>query len=262
MLAVCAALQPPPGVLACIGAAGALTAPEAAAALGKRLLHSLAAAAVAVASDAVTSHAGALSGGAGVVLAAGTGAVAVAAGPAGFVRVDGYGPWLGDDGSGAAIGLAGLRAVLRAADGRGPATALTAEAARCYGVPPDSLPAAIGNTPGTAREAARFAPHVVAAAAAGDPAAGSILDHAATHLADTVHAAAARSGLPAPIPLALTGGVLNTGTAFTARLHAALARTTPHRIVPAHGTALDGARLLAAIRTTVHEAQVVRHPAP
>ncbi|MYS50866.1 ATPase, partial [Streptomyces sp. SID6013] len=76
-------------------------------------------------SDAVTAHAGALGGRAGVVLAIGTGSVAVGIGADGtYARVDGWGPLLGDDGSGARIGTAGLRAALRAHDGRGPATAL------------------------------------------------------------------------------------------------------------------------------------------
>ena len=39
------------------------------------------------------------------------------------IPVDGWGPWLGDDGGGAWIGREALRAVLRARESRGPATA-------------------------------------------------------------------------------------------------------------------------------------------
>src|SRR5882762_4263734 len=108
-----------------VGAAGALTAPGAARALGEALLVSLRAERVAVTSDGVIAHAGALDGKPGVVLIAGTGVVALAIGADGALRTaDGWGPWLGDEGGGAWIGTAGLRAALRAHDGRGPSTVL------------------------------------------------------------------------------------------------------------------------------------------
>src|SRR6185295_6497869 len=107
-----------------VGAAGALAAPEAARELGEALLRSLPAARAAVTSDAVLAHAGALGGEPGVVLIAGTGVVALAIGADGALRTaDGWGPGLGDEGGGAWIGASGLRAALRAHDGRGPSTA-------------------------------------------------------------------------------------------------------------------------------------------
>jgi N-acetylmuramic acid 6-phosphate etherase len=64
---------------------------------------------VAVTSDAVIAHAGALNGEPGVVLIAGTGVVAPAIHADGTLRTaDGWGPWLGDEGGGAWIGAAGL----------------------------------------------------------------------------------------------------------------------------------------------------------
>src|ERR1700742_2207574 len=54
-----------------VGAAGALTAPDAARALGEALLASLRADGVAVTSDAVIAHAGALAGKPGAVLVVG-----------------------------------------------------------------------------------------------------------------------------------------------------------------------------------------------
>ena len=113
-----------------VGAAGALAAPDAARALGEALLAALRAKRVAVTSDAVIAHAGALDGNPGVVLIAGTGVVAVAIGADGTLRTaGGWGPWLGDEGGGAWIGAAGLRAALRAHDGRGPSTTLLDAAA-------------------------------------------------------------------------------------------------------------------------------------
>src|SRR5580704_12578573 len=76
ILAVARQLPPVDEVI--VGAAGALAAPDAARALGDALLASLRAERVAVTSDAVIAHAGALGGGPGVVLIVGTGVVALA----------------------------------------------------------------------------------------------------------------------------------------------------------------------------------------
>ena len=76
ILAVARELGPVDDVI--VGAAGALAAPDAARALGEALLVSLRAERVAVTSDAVLAHAGALNGQPGVVLIAGTGVVALA----------------------------------------------------------------------------------------------------------------------------------------------------------------------------------------
>src|SRR6516164_9340077 len=150
---------------AIVGAAGALAAPDAARALGDALLVSLRAQRVAVTSDAVIAHAGALDGQPGVVLIAGTGVVALAIGADGALRTaDGWGPWLGDEGGGAWIGAAGLRAALRAHDGRGPSTALL-DAARARFGAPETWPAQLTG----AAALASFAPDVLGAEADAPP---------------------------------------------------------------------------------------------
>ena len=142
-----------------MGAAGALTAPEAARALGEALLASLRPERVTVTSDAVIAHAGALDGKPGVVLIVGTGVVALAIGADGALRTaDGWGPWLGDEGGGAWIGAAGLRAALHAFDGRGPSTALLDAASARFG-PPKSWPAQLT---GPAALAIAEAEHILA----------------------------------------------------------------------------------------------------
>lgn len=78
-----------------------------------------------LAHDSVTAYLGALGDKRGVVVAAGTGVVSLAVGSAKVARVDGWGNIMGDVGSGYWIGRAVLEAVMRAHDGRGPATALT-----------------------------------------------------------------------------------------------------------------------------------------
>ncbi len=236
---------------ACIGAAGALADPAAAA----RLADALPSDEVAVASDAVTSHAGALGGGAGVVLAIGTGSVALALGRGAMRRADGWGPLLGDEGGGGWIGLRGLRAALRAVDGRGPCTALRPAAEHLFG-PPAGWPSAVDST----SVAARFAPEVARAAAAGDDAAQTILRDAAEHLAATARSAA--SALPPGARCAVVGGLARLGTPLMDRLERLLGEAGL-RLVPAQGTALDGASLLAAgthwpQTHWPHEAHIIR----
>jgi len=213
-----------------VGAAGALAAPEAARALGNSLLASLRVERVAVTSDAVIAHAGALNGEPGVVLIVGTGVVALAIDASGTLRTaDGWGPWLGDEGGGAWIGAEGLRAALRAHDGRGPSTVLL-DAARARFGAPQTWPAQLND----AAALASFAPEVLAAD--GDAVALAIVDAAADALAATVHAVGHG-------PVAMVGGLAG---AKALREHLDL--------VPPASDSLDGALRLGAI----HEPHLIR----
>ncbi len=228
ILAVARQLGPVDDVI--VGAAGALAAPDAARALGDALLASLRAKRVAVTSDAVIAHAGALNGKPGVVLIVGTGVVALAIGADGALRTaDGWGPWLGDEGGGAWIGAAGLRAALRAHDGRGPSTTLL-DAARARFGAPKTWPAQLTG----AAALASFAPDVLAAQS--DAAALEIVSAAAEALAATAHAAG--DG-----PVAMVGGLAGV-EALREQLD----------LIPAAGDALDGALLLG----TIHEPRLIR----
>ncbi|MFI1753742.1 N-acetylglucosamine kinase [Streptomyces sp. NPDC020571] len=243
-----------------VGAAGAASAPAAARSLVDALLADLPVQEAAVTSDAVTAHAGALGGRAGVVLAIGTGSVAVGIGADGtYARVDGWGPLLGDDGSGARIGTAGLRAALRAHDGRGPATVLLDAAVGLFG-DLERLPSTVGRDGNPARTAASFAPEVARAADAGDAVASVIVRDAAADLAGTALAAAGRiTAGGAPVPMAVTGGLTGLGPALMAPLTAALTGSgLPVRLTSPLGDPLDGARLLALDRATPHASLVVR----
>ncbi|BDB41136.1 hypothetical protein IWGMT90018_15820 [Mycobacterium kiyosense] len=213
-----------------VGAAGALTAPDATRALGESLLTSLRPQRVSVTSDAVIAHAGALDGKPGTVLIVGTGVVALAVDADGELRTtDGWGPWLGDEGGGAWIGSAGLRAALRALDGRGPRTVLTDAAVARFG-PPPTWPAQLTG----AATLASFAPDVLAADQ--DPVAAGIVEKAAAKLAATARAAG--DG-----PVAMVGGL-----AGVPALRSGL------DLIPATGNALDGTLRLSSI----HEPHVIR----
>jgi len=212
-----------------VGAAGARLAPDAARALGEALLASLRAERVAVTSDAVIAHAGALNGQPGLVLIVGTGVVGLAIDANGALcTADGWGPWLGDEGGGGWIGAAGLRAALRAHDGRGPSTTLL-DAARARFGAPQTWPAQLTD----AAAVASFAPDVLAAE---DAAAQAIISAAAQALAATARAAG--DG-----PVAMVGGLAG---------FAALRKQLD--LIPAAGDALDGALRLGAI----HQPHLVR----
>jgi N-acetylglucosamine kinase-like BadF-type ATPase len=146
----------------------------------------------------------------GVAVVAGTGSIAFARAPDGRTsRAGGWGFLLGDEGSGYAIGLAGLQAVARAADGRGPETVLTKHLfERLRLSRSDELIAAIYQT-GLDRPAiAALAPLVIDAADGGDPVASAIVQEGAQQLALAAATSARQLGLTSPIPLALAGGLL------------------------------------------------------
>jgi len=232
-----------------VGAAGAEAAPGAADRLATRLA-GLLGAPVAVASDSVTAHAGALGGSPGTVLAVGTGSVALGMDAEGrHHQVDGWGPVLGDDGSGGWLGRAGLRAVLRARDGRGVATALTERAVERFG-DLDALPGGLHASGAWARTVASFARDVLDAAAEGDAVADALLDAAADLWVDLAVAAAAAVG---ESRVTVVGG-LASADALTRRFAALLPAGL--RLVPALGTGLDGALLLAARADLPHEAHL------
>ena len=232
----------------CLGLTGLIGATvdleRLAAALGRRLD----AARVVIASDVVTSYLGSLGLRPGVVLAAGTGSVALAADAAGSVAfADGWGHLLGDAGSGFAIGRAGLASALRAVDGRGGSEALRARAEADFGRL-DELPAAIYGGEQPARRVAAFAEAVADAARAGDDEARAIWAAAAGELATTAVAAAERAfGAGAAADVSWAGGLFAAEDLLRAPFARRLAERAPRlRLVAPAGTSLDGARLLVA----------------
>lgn len=242
-----------------VGTPGAMHAPASACRLAEQLAHSLPARTVAVASDAITSHAGALGGKPGVVLAAGTGSVTIAIGADGrFRRVDGLGPWLGDEGSGAWLGRCGLQAAARASDGRGPPTALTEAATKQFGSIGE-LAAKLGSDPNPARSMAAFAPAVAEAARNGDPVAAQLIEAAASALARSMIAAAGALDTAHVVKGVIIGGLVNLGPVLLDPLQAIIERSDVNlELQSTEGTSIDGARHLALIDDGIHEPWVVR----
>ncbi|WP_282084104.1 N-acetylglucosamine kinase [Streptomyces tendae] len=221
-----------------VGAAGLATLGDALRAeLPGALARELGVRTVALAADAVTAYVGALGPRAGAVVAAGTGLIAVGTDLSRWCRADGWGHLLGDCGSGAWIGRAGLEAALRAHDGReGGSAPLLARAEERFG-PAAGLPGQVYPRSDRPAVLASFAPDVAACAAA-DPVAAEILRAAARHLADSAAAVCPAGGEPL---VAVTGGLTRLGDPLLVPLGDELAKRLPQaRRTAAEGDPLDG----------------------
>lgn len=127
----------------------------------------------------------------GLALIAGTGSLAIARTADGQTRRSGgWGYLFGDEGSGYAVALAGLQAVARAADGRGPTTMLTDAFLQALELTkPAGLIHAIYSESMRRAEIAELARLVFESSRAGDFLAHSIVVHSASELAKLVIAA-------------------------------------------------------------------------
>lgn len=169
---------------------------------------------VTVDSDARIAHAAAFGAGPGVVVVAGTGSQCLALGAGGErVRVGGWGPSFGDEGSAHWIARTAIGRALRALDEDRP-DAFTAALLAFAEVDPD-LPHAQRNVrlldvlyapAAGAASHARFATCVAELARSGEPAAAAILRRAGASLAELAALAARRSELRA---VAHAGSVLD-----------------------------------------------------
>lgn len=226
----------------CVAVAGAGRAEERDA-LQSALVRRGVAGKVRVTSDVEAALHDAFGQGPGIVLLAGTGSVAVGRDERGGVhRVGGWGALLGDEGSGYAIGLQGLRAALRGEEGRGPATRLGASLLRAAGV--DRLDELIGWSRGVRKEGiAAFAPVVLHAAEEGDEVAGEVVDQAVEALLAHITAlsfaiSTAPPATPSGLTVALGGGLLDPGAPLRARV----AGVVGDRGLHIEARSVDGAR--------------------
>lgn len=195
----------------------------------------------AVCSDALSSLVGAVGEvRPGAVVAAGTGAVAFGTDFAQvWRRVDGWGHVLGDRGSGAWVGLEGLRAALLEHDGVSAAGSALFDVATDHFGPPARWPRLVMTRTDAPALLAGFAP-VVTRLAPTDAAAADICSAAGRALAASL-AAAARGVTGAVV--SATGGLLEADPVRRAFEDDCLKRQLV--LVPAAGTSLDGALTLA-----------------
>jgi N-acetylglucosamine kinase-like BadF-type ATPase len=182
----------------------------------------------------------------GVALISGTGSVCLGRAPNGrAVRVGGWGPLIGDEGSGYYMAIQALRVATRTADGRANAPVLLKAVLRHWSLPDASaLIRHVHSPETTSAEIAGLAATVVDLADRGDPDARAVLADAAGHLAQHVRTVIRKLDLTRP-PLALAGGLLRSS------LRQALADTVGDEVSslnyiaePATGAVLLAQRLL------------------
>ena len=180
---------------------------------------------VRVVNDAVIALVAGAPGRVGLLVLAGTGSIAYGAdGQGRTARAGGLGWLLADEGSAQWIGREALRAVVRAADGRGPETALLPLAFEAFKVESLSeLVPAVYERSSRPNELGRLAWTVESALKQEDAVAGRILDAAASELAGAARAVHRQLVFgPGPIPVVLAGGAFRACPSLVARVGARL----------------------------------------
>ncbi|HUP44454.1 MAG TPA: BadF/BadG/BcrA/BcrD ATPase family protein [Thermoanaerobaculia bacterium] len=205
--------------------------------------------------DARIALTGAVGFGSGVVVISGTGSVAFGRNESGEEgRAGGWGPTIGDEGSGYAIARDGLSAIVRAHDGRGKKTKMTEMLCYDYDMcSPEDLPRFVYATTTHADDIARYGKLVIQAALQGDEVANEILDRAGRELGECVLAVARRLNLSGSgFPVAYVGGAFNAGELLLGPMKQTLDREAPGAALtkPTH-TPVEGAAMMA-IRTSLN----------
>ena len=203
--------------------------------------------------DVVCGWAGALAGHDGIAVIAGTGSIAYGERAGAAVRAGGWGELFGDEGSGFWIAREALSAFSRMADGRLPREPLYELMRDHFGTTVDlEICARVYGPPALGRsDLAALAPLAARAAHAGDSAARTIVERAATELTTLVHAVHDGLGFGADT----VASVSHAGSLFTAddlvlpsfrrQLQTTHRRyaLSPPRTTPVAGAALHAATL-------------------
>jgi glucosamine kinase len=241
----------------CVGVAGA-GRDEPREALTKALVAQDIATEIVVQTDYGIALDDAFGDGAGVLLIAGTGSVAFGRSPAGSTaRCGGWGPVIGDEGSGAWIGRRALSIVSAASDGREAQTALTgailtaAEVNEVAELIPWAAKASRDEIAGLARIVFNVADN-------GDLRANALVSIAVEEL--MLHIRALSQQLfgdeRAAVPVALAGGMMKKGTTLRKRLEHRLRAAVPGAqvrsgdIVPARGAVRAALRHAGALMSS------------
>jgi len=189
---------------------------------------------IVVTHDAEAALWGAFGAGAGVVVIAGTGSIAYGRAKDGReVRVGGWGREIDDEGGAWWLGKEVLRAVMRAYDGRGPATALVSlvlEATSCKS-PPD-LVRWVREPERTPRDVAQLALLAEGAAARGDHLAQALIARAGEALGELLIACQQRLCLTGEARrTTLVGGLGRNARGVRQAFLSVVRRTLPHMSV-------------------------------
>jgi glucosamine kinase len=205
-----------------------------------------------VITDLEIAHEAAFGGGEGILLLAGTGSAALGREASGkTVRAGGCGPWFSDEGSAFDIGRRAFEAVVRAEEGRGPATELSQRILEWnryhdWGLIRDS----IAKNPDDVFP--KTFPLVAQLADKGDAVSRAILSAAAASLAGLAVSAVNQLGWrDRDIPLSKLGGVYGRSKFFDAAIDAELKKALPR----ARFALTENSPAEAAVRMAIRSAR-------
>ena len=190
----------------------------------------------------------------GIVVVAGTGSIAYGRNAAGeAARAGGWGHLIGDEGSGYWIGREALAAVMRAGDGRGPTTHLTAQILAHFSVADVSrLPRIVYDREQPRMAVAALGPLVQRVADEGDAVAARVLERAAEELVLAAGSVAARLEMRGdPFAFYLAGGAFQVVPSLARELSRRLVEVAPRSRVEM----LDAEPAVGAVRLALSEAR-------
>lgn len=180
--------------------------------------------------DARIAFAGATGDKPGIVVISGTGSIALGINEQGCqIRVGGWGPILGDEGSGYCVGKAALTAVLRDYDGRGRPTTLSDRIMSHLGITSqEELVPLVYQGSLQRPEIAKLAELVIAEATNGDEVSSSIIRTGVEQLVEMIGAVIQRLGWVSKPALVIgAGGLLRPGSFMWEQIERALHRSYP-----------------------------------
>jgi N-acetylglucosamine kinase-like BadF-type ATPase len=211
-----------------------------------------------VVNDALIALVSAAGDAPGVVIIAGTGSIVYGRNALGeSARAGGWGHMIGDEGSGYWIGREALSAVMRASDGRGPQTDLTAALLQELEIADISrLPRIVYDRAQPRMAVAALGPLVQRVSDAGDPVAARILERAAEELVLAAGSVTSRLEMRGEaFAFHLAGSVFRLVPWLVAELSRRLAEVAPRSAV----ATLDAEPAMGAVRLALAEARGGAH---
>jgi N-acetylglucosamine kinase-like BadF-type ATPase len=211
-----------------------------------------------VVNDALIALVSAAGDAPGVVIIAGTGSIVYGRNASGeSARAGGWGHMIGDEGSGYWIGREALSAVMRASDGRGPQTDLTAALLQELEIADISrLPRIVYDRAQPRMAVAALGPLVQRVSDAGDPVAARILERAAEELVLAARSVTSRLEMRGEaFGYHLAGSVFRLVPWLVAELSRRLAEVAPRSSV----STLDAEPAMGAVRLALAEARGGAH---
>lgn len=160
----------------------------------------------------------ALGGKAGIVIAAGTGSFAIGRdGQNNIKSAGGWGPILGDEGSGYDMGRQALRAIVTQHENNAPTTALTEAVCSLWGIDRvQDIRLYLNSHTNFQQTISALAPLVLECAQKGDSTAKTIIRRAGYSLADLSYTVIKQLTMPdGPVKIAVSGGIRNFGDLIT-----------------------------------------------